>query len=283
MSWQILTLLSVIFGALTSVLTKRFFNENKISPVTFAIFFQLFVGLAYFVWSLFIGIEFPANFKSIILFLAISITLYALGNIFKFKSLGQIEASEYAVISQLTPVVSFLMALFFLGEDFAFKNLGGLLLIIAGVAIVTVRDFKFKFKKGEIYAMLYSVCFGLAFAIDAFLITKFKLPVYLAIVFIAPALATLAYSRKSPSVALHELQYTKVKTFLVICGLYFLAALFLYQAYKVGNNLSQIAPLAHTVTLVTVGLSYVILAEKGNVWRSLLGAFLGFAGVLLIL
>ena len=61
------------------------------------------------------------------------------------------------------------------------------------------------------------------------------------------------------------------------------ATLFLFYAYQVGRNASQIVPIMATQTIVTVFLAVIILKEKNYMLQKIAGGIFAVIGTILLL
>jgi len=282
MSWQILVVVSVVTYSVSVLLQRVLLKNEKSDPVAFSIVFQLIVGVLTLAYALVRGFSMPSLAPLLPNLLAM-VVLYGAGNVFIFKALKLVEASEFTIIFATRVLWTIGAAILFLGEAFAIKQLAGTVLILAGVVLVSWHSEKIKFgTKGSIFSLLAAAAFGLAFANDAFLLRNFDVPSYLSIAFIAP---TLGVWLISPGVTT-KMRVFLERQFLLKLGLlgtiYAVSAITVFLAYQIGRNAAQIAPLNQLSTVVVVILGIVFLKEKSHVFKKMVGALLGFVGMVLV-
>jgi len=280
MNWQILVAVSVITYSVSVLLQRILLKDEKIDSVAFSIVFQLLTGALILGYALTRGFSSP-NLLPLLPNLALMTFLYGAGNVFIFKALKAIEASEFTIIFATRTVWIILAAVLFLSEQFSLVQLLGTGLILSSVVLVSWQK-GLKLSRGVLLSLAAAACFGLAFANDAFIIRNFDVPSYLGIAFIVPALAVWMVFPKSSSKMLPMLKKSFLKKLGVLSVLYATSAITIFLAYQIGRNAAQIAPLNQTSTVLTVLLAIIFLGEKSQLTRKLIGAVLSFIGIILV-
>ncbi len=280
MSWQILVAISVVTYSVSVLLQRLLLKNNKVDSVAFSIVFQLFTGVLILIYALIRGFSTP-NLVPLLPNLALMILLYGAGNVFIFKALKAVEASEFTIIFATRALWTIFTAILFLGESFSSRQLLGTGLILSSVALVSWQK-SLKLNKGTLISLLAALAFGLGFANDAFIIRNFDVPSYLAIAFILPALAVWSVTPGSTSKIKSMLNKDFLKKLSLLGVLYATSAITIFLAYQVGRNAAQIAPLNQAATIVTVVLAIIFLKEKAQLARKIIGAILSFVGVVLV-
>ena len=69
---------------------------------------------------------------------------------------------------------------------------------------------------------------------------------------------------------------------MILAFFYAISAVTVFEAYQVGRNAAQIAPLNQTTIIVTVVLAVIFLKEKTQFARKILGSLISFVGVLFL-
>jgi len=280
MSWQALILLSVVTISVASLLQRFILKTKDINPVSFAITFQVLVGLFFAVVLLFKGFSFPdiARFWP---FLILTIVLWGSANALKFRALKKVEISEFAVLYQISVLTTVLIAIFLLGEKFFLQQFIGLILVIAAVILVSWKNTKLKMTKYEIIAIISAIFYGAAFINDAYILRSYDAFSYTFYAFLGPGLATWLVFRKDVNpFSLFDRKI--VKTVLLSTFLYSIAVVSVYLAYQAGRNAAQISALGNTQTILIVILAAIFLKERDKIPRKLFAAALSVAGVILL-
>ncbi|MCL5003862.1 MAG: DMT family transporter [Patescibacteria group bacterium] len=282
MSWQILIAVSVVTYSVAVLFQRVLLRGENSHPVAFAIFFQVIVGLMVgLLGLLFLGMRLPANY-TIWKNLLLSVALYTPYNIFVYKALKALEASKFTVVLSSRVLFTALASTVFLNESLSSRQILGSALILSAVVLVNLKRGLFSLGRGEGLTILAAIFLGLANTNDRFILKSTDLYAYTAFAFLAPALVmSLIYPRE-----IKFLQpFFKPKEFLTMLflGLIFtIASLTFFGALKVGHNSSQIIVVNLTNVILTVILALIFLKETGHWLRKLLGAFVAFAGLILV-
>lgn len=282
MVWQLLVAISVFTYAFSVILQRVLLKDDKSDPVAYSVVFQLLTGLIIGAYALVRGFSVP-DLMPILPNLLLMVLLYGAGNAFIFKALKLGEASDFTILFASRTLWIIVAAVLFLQESFTLNQALGTFLIIASVVIITGKAKILKPAKSHIFALIGAAAFGLAFANDAFILRNFDVPSYLFIAFVAPALAVWALNPKATQKMKPLLQGKSLQRLGLLGVIYAVSAITIFLAYQIGRNAAQIAPLNQTSTIVTVILGILLLKERDNLFKKLLGALISFFGVLLLL
>lgn len=282
MNWQILVLLSVVFYSISVLLQKVLLKDKKSDPIAYAAFFQFLTGLVIGLYGyLFKQMVYP-DFGPVLLQFLLMILLYGFGNLFIFKALKRIEASKYIIIFTTRGLFTVLASSFILSETLNSTEWLGTLLILAGAILVTTKSLKFQFSKGEAFALLAAMSFGFANTNDRILLNTFEVVPYLFLGFVLPALMIIGINPKS----IKNLKVFLSKTIMwrmgVLSIVYAATAILFFKALQIAENSSNVVIANLTSVIVTVMLAIIFLKERENMSRKILGAILGFIGLVLV-
>lgn len=280
MVWQVLVVISVLTYSVSVLLQKILLKEKKVDSVAFSIIFQLLVGSLILIFALIRGFSTP-NLVPLLPNLVLMVALYGAGNIFIFKALKAIEASEFAIVFSTRPLWTVLAAIVFLGESFSLKQFLGFVGILVGIVLVSWQK-EFKITRGTLLSLIAALFLGLAFANDAYIVRDFDVPSYLSLAFILPALAAWV-ALPTSTTGIKAILTKRLLPKLGLLGIFYaIAAITIFLAYQIGRNAAQISVLNQTSTIVTVVLAIVFLREKSRLARKFLAAMLSFLGVVLV-
>lgn len=249
--------------------------------MAYSIVFQITVGIITAIYAFLNGFRIP-DLVPIFPNLVLMTFLYGAGNVFVFNALKLTEASQFTILFASRSLWTIFAAILFLGESFSLKQVIGTILIISSIVIVSWRKQQFKLSKGELYAILAALAFGLAFANDAFIIRNFDVSSYLVLAFIIPALGVWAVYPKSISKMKPLFEKKTLPKLIVLAVFYTISAIVIFLAYQVGRNAAQIAPLNQTTIIITVIFAVIFLNEKTDILRKLVGAAVSLIGVILL-
>jgi len=283
MTWQVLISVSILLNAISVLLQRVLLKNDETEPISFSIFFQ--IGVAVVIGVLVIimqgGIPLPEMGNVLWSLFAMTI-LYAVANIFIFKSLKTTEASRFTVIFASKTLFAIVASTLFFREGLDISQWLGAILIIVGVITVSYQNTKSNLNKGDLFALTAAVLFGLANTNDRFLVKFFDPYSYVVLGFLLPGvLIALMYPKKIPNMKVYFKKIFIYKMVL-LCLLYGLSAVTFFAALQTAPNASQVFSISPFGAVVTVVLSIIILKERDALSRKLLGAILSLSGLLLV-
>lgn len=283
MGWQIFLAISIITYSISVLLQKILLKNDESDPIAYSIVFQFLTGTIIGIYALTRSFTTP-HLVPLIPNLFLMVILYAASNIFIFRALKIVDASEFTIVFASRALWIIIGAIIFLKESFSLQKTLGTFLIILSIILVSYKGKKISINKGFIFSILAAAFFGLVFINDAFIINNFNFNVlsYLTIIFIIPSLAIWVIYPKSIMKMKPLFKKQTLPKLILLSILYAISAITFFSAYKVGKNASQIAPLNQTTIIVTVILSIIFLKERSNLLRKLLGAVISFIGVILL-
>ncbi|HRN85823.1 MAG TPA: EamA family transporter [Candidatus Dojkabacteria bacterium] len=289
MNWLFFITLSVITGSLGSIL-QRVLMKNKVSgSYAYSALTQVISAIVCLVIAFIIGSQ---NFPTIeqifsnnlYLFILFSSILYALHAVFGFKALQSVEVSRFTVIYSLRAVITILVATLFLDEKLTIIQLFGALLILSAIVFLNTTSIKglFKFTRGEIYALLAAVTFGVATVSDKYLLDWFDYVPYLFVDFIVPGMILFLARPKSIPESVELLKEKLGPKILLFSTLYAIAAITFFAALTQADNASLVSGVGQVGSIVTVLLGIVLLKERKDLSKKLIAASLSFIGLILL-
>lgn len=284
MSWQILISISVFLYAVSVLLQRILLKDEKTEPISFSILFQIGVAVVIAILMLATRGEIPIpDFSNITLSLITMTALYAFANIFISKSLKVTEASRFTVIFASKTFFAIIASTLFFKEGLNPTQWLGAIFIIFGVIAVSLNDTKLKLNKGDLFALIAAILFGLANTNDRHLIQFFDPYSYVVIGFLFPGILIAIMNPKKLSNIKIYLGKTYLWKMSILCLLYGLAAVTFYGALQISSNSSQIFSINAFGTIITVILSIIILKERDYyLVKKIGGAIISLIGLLLI-
>lgn len=156
--WLFLSLLAAALWASVNIIDKVVLSKYVRNPLFVAVvtgFMSLFFSLSLI---LFAKIAFSLNF--VVLFSVLSGIIYMFGLIFYFRSLQLDEVSRISSLMKLSPVFVLFFAALFLNEVFTTGKYLGIILVIAGSILVSIKKFGIKIKYTKaLWLMILSTFF----------------------------------------------------------------------------------------------------------------------------
>ncbi|KKR32696.1 MAG: hypothetical protein UT63_C0035G0009 [Candidatus Gottesmanbacteria bacterium GW2011_GWC2_39_8] len=281
-SWQVLITINIFLFSFAVLLRRVILQKYKISPIAYAIFYQLLIALATIIIGiLFSDLRFPnlVPLAPNILLLGI---FYGLANVFIFKSLKETDASSFTIIFATRTFFSIAASSVLLGEFLVGKQYLGVIFVFIGVFLVNFKSSVVRVDKGKLYAFLAAVCFGLGTVNDRFLLKYFTPITYMIVSFLAaPFVISLIY----PKELKHFKLFLKKEIFMRIALLslfHGLAVLAFFGATKYTTNISQVASISLSGVIVTVILDAIFLKERDHLQRKIIASVSSFIGLLLL-
>lgn len=280
MTWFLFALISICAMAVANIYQKLAMKEEESDPLAAAIFFQFVLAGIMGIFAWFYGFQappfsqFPFNF-------AISAVFYAAGTLLIFKAIKEIEASELAILTAFSAIVTIAGAIIFLGETFSLRQGLGMALIIAAIILVQKKT-GLSGRRGMWLALAGESCYAVAVVSDTHILKVYDAVSYTPVMSLLPGIILLALN---PQVAGKFKQYAKIsyiKNLALFSFFYGIQAVCYYAALNMGANASQMAPLFRAEIILTVILAVIFLKEKDNLWIKFLSAAIAAVGIVLI-
>jgi len=262
-----------------AILTQRILMKgNKSDPVSYSVIFQLLTGFIIGIFGYLTADMTIPRVQPLLINLTLLTLLYGIGNIFTFKALKMLEASEFTIIFATRGLFTLIASSILLKEGLYSTQFLGALLILISVVLVTIKSMHLKFSRGELLALLGAMCMGFAVTNDRYLLSYFSVYPYVTIAFILPALFIgLLNFKKMKNVKTLFKKHIFIKM-LVMCLLFSISSISFFSALKMGNNSSQIAILNLLSIILIVVLGTVFLRERNNILRKIIGSILSIIG-----
>lgn len=264
-----------------SILQRILLKHETSHPVAYSIVFQFLVALFMAIFTVFHGFHLP----DFILYwpnVLLMIFLYSVTNVLVFHSLKLIQASEFTIFFATRAVWTIIIAVTFLREHFLSIQILGTVLVLFSVVLVSLKEKKFVFNKGVVFALLSACTIGIAFANDAYILRTSDAATYLVFSFSLPAFATLLAYPKSVVYMRHFFQLHMLIKMLLFSLFSAMSAITVYLAYQRSGNAAEIGVIAQLATIATVLFAIIFLKETTHVLRKIIGSTIAFIGVVLI-
>lgn len=271
-----LTLFTVVLYSFASIIRKKISAIDDNLNYIYSVVFQLLGGVSVFLFSLLLGFgtEYTGYFSTLTPYLIVKIIISAIlwfaATVTSFKALNLITASKYSIIESLSPLVSIVLALLFLGESFSQQQLVGMILILVSVFVV-VYDKETKlshFSKGEFIALFSACLSGLALVNDKGIYQQLTLSPTLALLFILPGIFG-AISKPAELKKLKIIRKDKnvIKQLVIMSMIWGVAAISYYKAIVLSDSISLVVSISQLSVILTVLLGLIFLKETDN-WQT---------------
>lgn len=275
-------MISVIAISVSNLLQRVLMKDEKSDPVAYTVVFLVFLTVLTGVFAFYKGFIFPPISAYWFNFL-LSTVLYAIGVVTWFKALQKIESSEAIIISSFGTVVTIGSSIAFLGEPFSLQQVGGMVLILVSIYLLNLTKGRFRLTVNHAWALIASVCYGLAATNDGYILGQgYDAVSYVPVMSILPAVLLVLYR---PSVIKNVLVYlhpTFLNHMFLMTLFYSIQAIAYYVSFESGGYISQITPISKSSIILTVILAVIFLNERKNLFLKLLSTGFVVVGVLLI-
>jgi drug/metabolite transporter (DMT)-like permease len=281
MSWQLLTLISVLSLSTSVILQRTLIHRDKTDPFAYAVVFQGIVGILLMIVAVFLGFKLP-GIGAVIIPAIISVVFYGVGHIVYAKTLQKVEASAFSVLFATQAVWIMALGIVLLGESLTGLQIFGTVLIFAGVGLL-IKNISSAFKdKGTLLGLLTGLMFGIAVMAWSYVGRHTDTLSWAAISFIGTSLVAFLVRPKSVQKMKPLLSPKVLLTLILLAVFYGVGSLAMLFAYKEGS-FAIISPLRQTSIIVTVLMALAFLPQERNrIRRKILAALICAVGVVLI-
>ncbi len=220
----------------------------------------------------------PSGFEPWI-YLSIAMLFYGLYERLRFYVTQALEASALSIIDNTSLVVAFFVAAFIYSEIMTINKIGGFLLILTALFLVSVNKVSKINLRGILLAILANIFLGIGWALDKKGVIFFSPETYNVLAWFFP-LFIIYFPYVKFSDIKKEIKISSWKiallSFLNVIGYFIqLKALALADA-------TRVIPIVQTSTLFTVIFGIILLKEKENISRKILAGIIAVVGVFLL-
>ena len=281
-TWFHLVLIYIALNSASKLLQKHSVLDEEVDPTAFSAFFMLVVSLLTIPFLYFEEIQYPTEIK-IWLVVLLSSIFYTVCMILFFKSLKNIEVSQVETIATTRTIWLMLLGVIFFNENLYLSQFLGIFLIFLGLVVIYwVRGKEYHFAKYHYYTLLYAILISCAYALDKYLLNYFSVVFFQVIIYFIPAIMTMVFIPNTYENMKCLAKPQKNNYIILLCCFFqMFSTLALYAAYKIGE-LSLVGPLAQTSTILTIIVGMIVLKERWNLKRKLIGIILTILGIAFI-
>jgi len=285
MNWQIVLILYFVVATASSLQRRVFAQKTSLHPAVASLFSHAVIIFPLgIVWAIFEKNWFPNGVSTtLIIAMVVAALFQSLFNNFSLKSQKKIDATQFSIIGNLYTPIAIIGAAIYLHEGLTALQTVGMILLVLGAVVVSVRGFSKKtlnFSKYSWLALLSALVLGLAVIAERSAIKGSSIGSYFvvgyAIQSVFQLIIALPYLKKN-------FLYKKQET----AGLIWMGVLRFGQfgtfalASVLANNVSLISSVTTFKIIFIFGASYFLLKEKDHLARKIIGVVLSIAGLLL--
>ncbi|MCB9358504.1 DMT family transporter [Candidatus Woesearchaeota archaeon] len=204
-----------------------------------------------------------------------SITLIASNYAFK-----NLSSSLKIIIHQSRLIIIVIAGYFIFNDSIGWNQLIAIGLIITGIIIIAnPKNIEWSWK-GFALTVLGAFCSALALSSEKFVLNYFTPESYIGISFMLPALILSPFALQRQN-EIKRIIKNRFRTILAACLSGVLATYFIYRAYN-SENISVVIPIIESSILVTVVGGIILLKERQDILRKIIGAVIVLAGAILV-
>ena len=282
MSWLILSLLAVSFFVIYDV-AGRYLATRSENPQAFAVIYNLGVALMSPIIFLFDQTMLSGITPYVIFMTILGLVIWGLNGRFEYFAKKHTEASVFSIIIKLGPVMSFFLALIFLGETFTLSKLAGVILIVTANIILlagNLRHAKID-PKGVRYTLLLALILSVAWLFDAVNVKAWGVGVFCMFSFFAPVVMSSFFPTIKKKQLVRELQLTPWWQFLVLGFFNLIGYGFMLKALTLVEA-SNVMPIATSTTPFVVLIGILLLGERDSLVRKIFSSILVLIAIYLM-
>ncbi len=254
---------------------------DKSDPYSYTVVFHFLLAILVLVAGLVKDSDFSLfNGNVYILFLAAA--LWGTCQVFLFKALQTVEASELTIVSGLRVIITIIASIVFLNQIFTGWNVIGTVLILAATFLVVNIGKSFKVSKGLWYTLAMAFFGGLAIVADSANVQHYDVLAYSTYSNFLSGLFILAFYPRALQQLKHFVQPSFLAKMLPLAVFSASQGVLYLLALAYGGNTAQVGAIRQASIIVTVLLAIIFLKERNNLGRKLFAAVLVTAGVFLL-
>lgn len=281
MTWLYYSLGAAVCYALLNIFSRVLTIESK-NPRAFSLVFNMIC----IIMSLILFI-FTESYKVFALptrmeawtFLLIASFFYGINERLRFYISKLLEASVYAIINNISVIISFFISLFLYKEILTVPKLFGSILIFFSLFLVSEIKKSNIPTKGLFLGVVTSIYIGIAMSLDKKGAIFFNPETYNVLLWVVPFIVLYF-----PGIKINEIKAEFKKFSWKIVMLAFFNFLGFYLGLKAFmlSDATKVIPVVQTATLMTVIGGIFLLKEKSNLLRKIIAGIIAISGVFLL-
>jgi bacterial/archaeal transporter family protein len=269
----------------TYVLVARAWLKDSDNPLAFSVIYSLFLAVFSIAFILLQPFEWPKSVPLFaVLLLGASGVLYGLFDASQFFARKYLEASLHVLISRASPVITVILSILILKEELTLEKAAAVVLIIAGNIVALYRAGGGKsVQKGILIGFGSAALLGAALTIDKVAFAYFPFFLFsLTAAIISTTVVFTVFRAQGGSIKDVERewrQYTwriPMISFLAVAQYYCI-----YRAFAVADASAVVLLNSSSIVFTVIG-GILLLHERSNIPRKLVGVVLVVAGVALL-
>lgn len=282
MNWFILSLSGSILHSFVGIFQKIGLKDKESDPVAFASYYQFLLALFILPLVVIGGVNFPLN-PIVWFWTGVSVSFLTAAGFMLFRAIKVTEISQVIIFNSTRPIWIFVGGIILFKEQLTLLKFLGIFLITGALLLIYWKRDGIKFGYPHLLALGQAAAVSVAALCDRYLINFYSPPLYQFITTFSPAVLMLFLKPSAIPKLKSFIKLNRRHLLILLAALFFTgASLLILYAYKSGGEVSRVYPIYQTSALLTVLLGIILLGEKENWRRKLIGIIIAISGVLLI-
>ncbi|MEI6690288.1 MAG: EamA family transporter [bacterium] len=283
MNWLFFALISVLIYSTKNLFQRILMKEEKSDPYLHSIVYYIFGGCIALIISLFNGgFQYELSLEQLLLFIPLAF-IATLGLVLLFKSFQTVEASENAIIQSSQKLWTVAGSFLFLSEIFSIKTALGTILIVAGIIISIWENKKLKFNQGVLLAFAAALLYSISDLLSFYLVRGMDPLSFMVYLYFLPVIIMIIAKPSSVPKLKVFFQPKRIMVLVWLALSSTVGSAFTFLAYKVGGTVGQITVILGLTTISSVLISIILLDERKNLVKKIIGAVVVVLGALLVI
>ncbi|MFA5026231.1 MAG: DMT family transporter [Candidatus Shapirobacteria bacterium] len=282
MPWELFAIISIVTTSIAALLERVLMKDDSSDPISFAIIFQLLLGIVTWCFALIFGKFILPHDSSVWFRYLISAVLWAGATVASLKAMKLLPVAEATIIGSSGTIISILFGVLFFKEKIVISTIFGTILIFSAILIVFSENLSFKSKSG-IFLALLSALFGATAVINDMIILKsYEAFSYTTIMSLLPGFVLLFIFPKHLFNSRNLFNKKMLRTMVFLAIFYSIQAITYYLAIEQKAPISKLSPITKSSIILTVLFGAIFLKERSHVSKKILAAVVVTLGVILI-
>lgn len=283
MSWQLLTIISILVFSSSTILHRILMKDRTSDPYTQTIVMYGLAGILSLVISVSLGrFHYQFSIDQLLLLIPLACCISG-GSVLLFKALQTLGASESSTLKSVQNLWVVFGAFILLGEPFSMMKVMGTIVIMLGIAVALWKRNQLTFGRGSLLIIISTLLYSSSDLLALFFVRDFDPLSLLVYISFLPVIVLLVLKPKSVTKISFYFKPSRAFVMGLLVLIDIVGTLSVYTAYQVGRNAAQIGPLMGTITIVSVLMAIVFLKERDNMRNKLIGALIVVTGVWMLL
>ncbi len=289
-TFVMLTTEGFIFGMLAAffttayVLVARAWLKDSKNPLAFSVVYSLFLGALSLLFFLVAPVALPEHVPLFaVALLCLSGILYGLYDATQFFVRKYMEASIHALVARASPVFTFLLSVLILHEGITPAKLLAIVLIIGGNIVALYRVGGSTTGKGILLGFMAALLLGAALTIDKVAFPYFPFYLFsLCAAIVSTTVVFIVFKVRGGTISDIKEEWAQYSWRIPTVSLLAVSQYYcIYRAFAVADA-SVVVLLNSSSIMFTVIGGILLLGERSNIPRKILGVACVMAGVLLL-